>query len=79
MCVSHASVSNVQTIEHVYWPGITAVLKIYIPRCGICNRYQQQQWQEPLHHHKAPEIPWEKIGVDLYELDREAFLIAVDY
>ncbi len=32
-----------------------------------------------MHPHKAPEIPWEKVGVDLFELNRQTFLIAVDY
>ncbi|CAB4017096.1 Transposon Ty3-G Gag-Pol poly, partial [Paramuricea clavata] len=65
--------------DTVYWPGITAVLKDYISKCGICNRYRPEQCKEPLHPHKAPEIPWEKVGVDLFELDGQTFLIAVDY
>ena len=32
-----------------------------------------------MYPHRAPEIPWEKVGVDLFELDRQTFLIAVDY
>ena len=65
--------------DTVYWPGITAVLKDYISKCGICSRYRLEQCQEPLHLHKAPEIPWEKVGVDLFVLNKQTFLIAVDY
>ena len=65
--------------DTVYWPGITAVLKDYISKCGICNRSRPEQCKEPLHPHKAPEIPWEKVGVDLFDMDRQTFLIAVDY
>ena len=65
--------------DTVYWPGITAVLKDYISKCGICNRCRPEQCKELLHPHKAPEIPWEKVGVDLFEMDRQTFLIAVDY
>jgi transposase InsO family protein len=32
-----------------------------------------------LHPHKAPEIPWEKVGVDLFELDKKTFIIVVVY
>ena len=32
-----------------------------------------------MHPHKAPKIPWEKVGVDLFELNKQTFLIAVDY
>ena len=65
--------------DTVYWPGITSVLKDYIAKCGICNRYRPEQCKEPLCPHRAPEIPWEEVGVDLFELDRQTFLIAVDY
>jgi len=27
----------------------------------------------------VPNLPWEKVGVDLFVLDRQSFLIAVDY
>ena len=63
----------------VYWPGITAQLKDYLSKCGICNSYQAQQCKEPLKPHEAPNSPWEKVGVDLFILDRQAFLIAVKY
>ena len=63
----------------IYWPGITAGLNHYISKCAICNRYRPEQCQEPLHPHKSPDMPWEKVGVDLFELDKQTFLIAVDY
>ena len=43
--------------DTVYWPGITAVLKDYISKCGICNRYRPEQCQEPLHPHKTKPHP----------------------
>ena len=30
----------------VYWPGITAQLKDYLSKCGICNRYRPEQCKE---------------------------------
>ena len=41
--------------------------------------YRPQQCQEQLQPHKTPELAWEKLGVDLFELDRQTFLIAVDF
>ena len=32
----------------VYWPGITAQLKDYLSKCGICNSYRPEQCKEPL-------------------------------
>ena len=63
----------------VYWPGITAALKDYMSKCDICNRYRPEQCKEPLNPHDVPPVPWEKVGVDLFELQKQEFLIAVDY
>ena len=29
--------------------------------------------------HEVPDLPWEKVKVDLFVMDRQSFLIAVDY
>ena len=63
----------------VYWPGITAQLKDYQSKCSICNRYRPEQCREPLQPHIVPNLPWEKVGVDLFILERQSFLIAIDY
>ena len=54
----------------VYWPGLTAQIKDHLSRCGVCNRFQP---------HGVPNFPWEKVGVDLFVLDGQSFLVAVDY
>ena len=63
----------------VYWPGIMAQLKDYLSKCGICNRYWPEQCREPLQPHIVPNLPWEKVGGDLFILERQSFLIAIDY
>ena len=63
----------------VYWPGITAQLKHYLSKCGICNSYRPEQCTEPLKPYDVPDVPWEMVGVDLFVLERQSFLIAVDY
>ena len=63
----------------VYWPGITAQLKDYLSKCGICNSYGPEQCKEPLKSYDVPDVPWEIVGVDLFVLERQSFLIAVDY
>ena len=63
----------------VYWPGITAQLKDYLSKCGICNSYRPEQCKEPLKPYDVPDVPWEMVGVDLFVLERQSFLIAVDY
>ena len=63
----------------VYWPGITAQLKDYLSKCGICNSYRPEQCKEPLKPYEVPDVPWEMVGEDLFVLERQSFLIAVDY
>jgi len=57
-----------QARDIVYWPGITAQRKDYLSKCGICNRYSHEQCKEPLKPHDVPDLPWEKVGVDLFVL-----------
>ena len=52
----------------VFCPGIAAQLKDYLSKCGICNRYRHEQCKEPLKPHDVPDLPWEKVGVDLFVL-----------
>ena len=54
-------------------------LKDHLSGCGICNRYRPERCKEPLKPHGVPNLPWEKVGVDLFVLDGQSFLIAVDY
>ena len=67
---SHIGVEGTlrRACDIVYWPGITAQLKDYLSKCGICNRYQPEQCREPLQPHIVPNLPWEKVGVDLFIL-----------
>lgn len=51
----------------------------YISQCGICNSYPAEQSKEPLISHSIPTRPWEKVAIDLYELDGKDFMIVVDY
>ena len=57
----------------VYWPGITAQLKDYLSKCGICNSYRPEQCKEPLKPYDVPDVPWEMVGVDLFVLERQSF------
>ena len=68
-----------QARDIVYWPGITAQLKDYLSKCGICNSYQPEECKEPLKPYDVPDVPWEILGVDLLLLERQSFLIAIDY
>ena len=65
--------------ECMYWPGMNSDIKIYISACDACRTYERQNQKETLQSHDVPDRPWEKIGVDLFELDKKHYLITVDY
>ena len=65
--------------ECVYWPGMNAEVKEYIAHCETCNKYNTNQHKETLIPHDTGDRPWDKVGVDIFELKNQNFLITVDY
>ena len=63
----------------LYWPGMNKKVEDYIAKCSTCNSYQSEQAKEPMISHHIPTRPWEKVGMDLFELNNRDFLITVDY
>ncbi|XP_074655641.1 uncharacterized protein LOC141909154 [Tubulanus polymorphus] len=66
--------------ESVYWPGMNAQMREYMLSCSLCREHDQAQSKEPMLIETPPaNRPWEKIGVDLFNLKGEVYLITVDY
>ena len=65
--------------ETLYWPGMNKKVEDYIAKCSTCNSYQTEQAKEPIISNHIPTRPWEKVGMDLFELNNRDFLITVDY
>lgn len=65
--------------ELVYWPGMSSELRQMIENCHTCLSYSDKPSQEPLKWHELPERPWEKVGVDIFELKSRHYLVTVDY
>ena len=63
----------------LYWPGMNRKVEDYIAKCSTCNSYQSEQAKEPMISHQIPTRPWEKVGMDLLELNNRDFLITGDY
>ena len=50
-----------------------------VSKCNTCNMYRNSQVKESLKCHELPERPWQKIAVDLFELDKQEYVVMVDY
>ena len=57
------------------WPGISSELKDFVLSCSSCQEYQNKQSKETLLHH---DIPWTKVGTDVFHLFNKEYLIVVD-
>lgn len=51
----------------------------YVAKCDVCNSQPAEQGKEPLICHELPTRPWEKMAVDLFDLNGTEFMITVDY
>ena len=49
-----------------------------IMHCETCVEFRQQQRKEPLQPTELPRVPWDKVAVDLFELDVH-YLLTMDY
>ena len=65
--------------ETLYWPGIISDINDLVSSCGTCQEYRNKQSSEPLIYHEIPDVPWTKIGTDLFHVAGKHFLILVDY
>ena len=46
--------------------------------CSTCCKMQSQQ-AEPLMPTPLPTLPWQKVGVDLFEYKKSSYIIVIDY
>ena len=65
--------------ESVFWPGFSAEIKQMVETCETCQKFETSPQKEPLVSHDEPLWPWEKIGVDIFELNGKEYLTTVDY
>ncbi|XP_052131371.1 uncharacterized protein K02A2.6-like [Frankliniella occidentalis] len=64
--------------QSVYWPGITNDIETLIGECRICERHSPQNFKEPLIPHEIPQLRFQKVSVDIMELDTHTYLVLVD-
>lgn len=64
--------------QSVWWPGITRDIDTIIRSCRECS-LQSRTPTEPLLATEFPELPWQKIAVDIMFLNNSHYLVAVDY
>ncbi|KAK3918805.1 hypothetical protein KUF71_008053 [Frankliniella fusca] len=64
--------------QSVYWPGLSNDIETLIRECRICERHSAQNFKEPLIPHEIPQLRFQKVSVDIMELDSKCYLVLVD-
>jgi len=65
--------------EYVYWPGMNKQVKDMIASCDVCNQVRNQQTKEPLVLQEVPNRAWAVVSADLFELNKNVYLVTVDH
>jgi len=65
--------------ECLFWPGMTAEIKQVVQTCEACRTYERAQTKETLMSHEIPNRQWEKVGMDLFQVNGRDYHLIVDY
>ena len=64
--------------QSVWWPGLSRQLQELAENCKMCCKFRSQR-AEPLLPTTLPDLPWQKVGTDLFEWKNSNYLQVVDY
>ena len=64
--------------QSVWWPGLSTQLVQLVKKCRECCK-EQKQPAEPFITSELPELPFRKVGMDLFEWEKQSHLLVVDY
>ncbi|KAM7293291.1 uncharacterized protein ISCGN_026421 [Ixodes scapularis] len=64
--------------DSVWWPGISKQIKSMVENCEQCATTRIQR-AEPLLPSPSPELPWQQLGIDLFQFNGQDFLLIIDY
>lgn len=63
----------------MFWPSMSRDIELYVKRCHTCQEHSNAPSKEPMLPIEIPELPWNKIGSDIFEFKKQYYLIMVDY
>lgn len=67
-----------RALKSVYWPGLSTDIEVKVSSCNACARFGNRQMKEPLIPHEVPELPWNKVAMDILEFRSKSYLVVVD-
>lgn len=78
---THCAISKtlLRAKESIYWPNKYSQIVNMVNACETCLTFSNDDRKEPLMSHSIPQNPWEKVGIDLFQLYDKMYLLIVDY
>ena len=64
--------------QAVWWPNMSSDISDRVSKCPECITKQSRQTKQPLITRPLPDYPWQRIAVDLFELNGKHFMVQVD-
>lgn len=71
--------TKTSTRKLLFWPGMTEEIETYISNCSVCQKCVRLIPKEPLINHEFPDLPFEKVAVNIYEFQKISYLILGEY
>ena len=65
--------------ESLFWSGISNDIKTLTETCTVCQENSKSQPKEIQQQTEMPLHVWERLGIDLFELNKEYCLVVIDY
>lgn len=77
----HMGISGCQNLARasIFWPNINNDIYNMVSNCDICLKYRNSNPKQELKSYDIPNIPWYKVGCDLFEFGGKTYLVVVDY
>ena len=64
--------------DNLFWPRMTQQTTYFVLKCSTCLRHRDSNESMPIT--EFPSRPYEKLGVDLFQLDgKKNYLPTIDY
>lgn len=77
----HFGINRCQSIARctVYWPGMNNDIFNLVSSCEVCLKHSNANPKMELMSHEIVNIPWYKVGSDIFEFKKRQYLLVVDY
>ena len=62
-----------------YWPSLSTEVENLVTSCLKCATFQNSSAKEPMIAHEIPDLPFNKVGCDIFDFNNRQYLVVVDY